>query len=169
MVVATVNFREESRTIENVLTRWVIGIIAGLAIIVATIFPWYTAQTTHGHATMNVLGIWTVEGNLGASLRPLPFGILMWLVAGAMIFCAVRAMFGGTVVCAMGCFAIGLGAVLGTSLADRHVPGSDSVAITLGHAPQLSVAIGLVASIVCWIGFARCVLRPAPRAEAPAA
>ncbi|MEZ0049846.1 hypothetical protein ABIA30_000836 [Mycobacterium sp. MAA66] len=143
-----------------------IGIIAGVAIVVATVFPWYTAQTTHGHATMNGLGIWTIEGNLGASLRPLPFGVLIWLVAGAMIYCAARAMFGGTVVCAMGCFAIGLAAVLGTSLADRHIPGSDSVAIALAQASRLSVGIGLLASVVCWIGFARCVLRPAPKAEA---
>jgi hypothetical protein len=39
------------------------------------------------------------------------------------------------------------------------------VAVEIAAAPQLVVAVALVASIVCWIGFARCVLRPSPRAE----
>lgn len=150
------------------LTRWLIGVVAAVMIVVATVLPWYTAQTAHGHATMSGWGQWSIDGHLGASLRPLPFGVLIWLVAGAMIYCAVRSAFGGAVVCAMGCFAIGLTAVLGTSLADRHRPDSDSVAIILGSAPKMIVAVGLLASIVCWIAFARCVLRPAPRAESTA-
>lgn len=137
-------------------------------IVMATVLPWYTAHTGHGHATMSGWGLWHIDGHLGASLRPLPFGVLIWLAAGAMIYCAVRSSFGGTVVCAMACFAIGLSAVLGTSLADRRLPDSDSVGIIVEAAPKSIVVVGLVASIVCWIGFARCVLRPAPRAQSPA-
>jgi len=129
----------------------------------ATAFPWYSARTTHGHATMNWLGRWSIDGSLGASLRPLPFGVLVWIAAAAMIYFAARAVFGGTVVCAMGCFAIGLMAVLGTSLADRRVPGSESVGIAVDLATKSIVTVGLLSSIVCWIAFARCVLRPAPR------
>lgn len=129
----------------------------------ATILPWYSARTTHGAATMNGLGQWSVDGQLGASLRPLPFGVLIWIAAATMIYCAVRGVFGGTVVCAMSCLAVGLVAVLGTSLADRHVAGSDSVGIGVESAARSLVAVGLAASVVCWIAFARCVLRPAPR------
>jgi succinate-acetate transporter protein len=160
--------RQQERTIENVVTRWLIGAIAGLMIVISAVLPWYTAQTTHARATMSGWGQWTVDGHLAASLRPLPFGVFIWVVAAAMIYCAAREMFGGTVLCAMGCFAIGLTAVLGTSLADRRVPDSDSVGIVLDTAPKAIVAVGLLASVVCWIGFARCVLRPAPRAESGA-
>ncbi len=129
----------------------------------AAAFPWYSARTTHGHATMNGWGHWSIDGQLGASLRPLPFGALICIAAAAMIFCAVRGAFGGAIVCAMACFTVGLISVLGTSLADRHVPGSDSVGMTVETAATSIVAVGLLASIVCWIAFARCVLRPAPR------
>jgi len=137
-------------------------------IVIAAVLPWYTAHTSHGQATMSGWGWWHIDGQLGASLRPLPFGVLIALVAGAMIYCAIRSSFGGTVVCAMGCFAVGLSAVLGTGLADRRLPDSDSVGIVVEAAPKSIVAVGLVASVVCWIGFARCVLRPAPRAESAA-
>jgi hypothetical protein len=165
-MITVEHIRSREGTIENVLTRWLIGVIAGAMIIIATAFPWYTAQTALGHAIMSGWGQWSIDGHLGASLRPLPFGVLIWLAAGAMGYCAARSLFGGTVVGAMGCFAIGLTAVLGTGLADRHVPDSDSVALTLCLAPKLIVAVGLLASVVCWIGFARCVLRPPPRAGA---
>jgi hypothetical protein len=48
---------------------------------------------------------------------------------------------------------------------DRNAPGSSAVAVDVAAAPQLVIAVGLIASIVCWIGYARCVLRPSPRAE----
>ena len=164
-MVAAEHLRFQETTIENVLTRWLIGVIAAAMLVIATVFPWYTAHTTHGHATLSGWGHWDVEGTLGASLRPLPFGVLIWLAAGAMLYCAVRAIFGGTVLFAMACFAIGLTAILGTSLADRHVPDSDSVGIVVDVAAKSIVAVGLFASVVCWIGFARCVLRPPAQAE----
>ena len=145
------------------MTRWLISAIALVMMVGTTAFPWYSARTIHGRATMNWLGQWTVDGELGAALRPLPFGILVWVLGVAMVYCAVRGVFGGTIVCAMGSLAVGLIAVLGTSLADRHLPGGDSVGITVEAAATSVVAVGLSASIVCWIAFARCVLRPAPR------
>jgi hypothetical protein len=49
---------------------------------------------------------------------------------------------------------------------DRHAPGSGSVAVEVATAPMALLAIGFVATVVCWIGYARCVLRPSPRPEA---
>ena len=49
---------------------------------------------------------------------------------------------------------------------DRRLAGSDSVAVVLGQAVYPMIVIAFVAAVVCWIGYARCVLRAAPKAEA---
>ncbi|MDH6244111.1 hypothetical protein [Mycobacterium sp. OTB74] len=154
-----------SGPIENALTRWLIGMIAVVMIVVSAGCPWYTGHTNQGHATMSGWGIWTITGNLGAELRPLPFAVLILLAAGTMIVSAVRAMFGTALAGAIACFAIGLLPLMTGSVVDRRVAGSDSVAVALGSAPPLIIGIGLVACLVCWIGYARCVLRAAPKAE----
>jgi hypothetical protein len=108
-------------------------------------------------------GVWTTTGEVDASLRPMPLALLVYLPVGLMIFSAVRGAFGATVVGAMATFAAGILPFMLMPAVNRHAPGSGPVAIAVAAAPVLVVAVGLVASIVCWIGYARCVLRPAPR------
>jgi hypothetical protein len=111
-------------------------------------------------------GAWTTTGDLDAGLRPLPLAVFVCLSGGAMVYAAVRAAFGVAVVAAVATFAAAVLPFLVMRAADRHVPGSGAVAIEVAAAPVALLAIGFVASVVCWIGYARCVLRPAPRADA---
>jgi hypothetical protein len=134
-------------------------------IVVAAVLPWYTAHNDHGHGAMSGWGIWDITGNLGAELRPLPFAVLIVLAAGTMIFAAARAMFGTASTAAIACFVVSLLPLMTGGAVDRRLAGSDSVAVVLGQAVTPMIAIGLVACAVTWIGYARCVLRAAPKAE----
>lgn len=157
---------QRGRVIEATLTRWAIATLGLLAILVATIWPWYTAQSVNGSAAMAGWGHWAATGDLGASLRPLPLALVTYASAGALIASAVRAHFGVAVVGAMVTLASAILPVLVMRAVDRHVPGSGSVAVDVATGPQVLLGLGLAATIVCWIGYARCVLRAAPRASA---
>lgn len=135
-------------------------------IVVAAVLPWYTAHNDHGHGSMSGWGIWDITGSLGAELRPLPFAVLILLAAGTMIVAAVRAMFGTALAAAIACFVVSLLPLMTGGAVDRRLAGSDSVAVVLGQAVYPMIAIAFVAVVVSWIGYARCVLRAAPRAEA---
>lgn len=152
------------QVIEATLTRWSIAVLGVLAIAVATAWPWYSAQAVGGSAEMAGWGSWSVTGAVDAGLRPLPLAVLVYLSAGAMVYSAVRAAFGLAVVGATATFAAAVLPFLVMRAVDRHVPGSGSVAVEVATAPLVLLAIGFVATVVCWIGYARCVLRPAPRA-----
>jgi hypothetical protein len=115
---------------------------------------------------MSGWGAWTTTGEVDAGFRPMPLAVLVYLPAGVMIFGALRGAFGAAVFGAMATFVAGLLPFMLKPAVDRHVPGSGAVAVEVAAAPQLIVAVALVASIVCWIGYARCVLRPAPRPQA---
>ena len=135
------------------------------AIAAATVAPWYSAHTVGGSATLAGWGAWHTTGALNASLRPLPLGVLVLLSAGFMVYAARMrnfgaALIGGIGVVAAGVLPFGLKAVVA-----RRLPGSDSVAVDLAAAPLTVLAIGLVAATVCWIGYARWVLRAAPKPD----
>jgi hypothetical protein len=152
-------------TIEAALTKW--GITAlGALLVAVTLFPWFSAHNDYGSARMTGWGVWTTTGEIDASLRPLPLALLVYLPAGVMVYGALRGAFGAAVVGAMATFVAGLLPFMLKPAVDRHVPGRSAVAVDVAAAPQLVVAVALLASVVCWIGYARCVLRPAPRADA---
>lgn len=132
----------------------------------AAVLPWYSAEAVGGSADMAGWGAWTTTGDVDAGLRPLPLALLVLPAAGAMVYGAVRSAFGLTVVGAMATFAVAILPFLVMRAVDRHVPGSGSVAVEVAAAPLALLGIGLVSTIVCWIGYARCVLRPAPRQDA---
>ncbi|MDT5104932.1 MAG: hypothetical protein QOI25_2445 [Mycobacterium sp.] len=152
-------------TIEAALTKWGITALAALLVAV-TLLPWFSAHNDYGSAQMTGWGAWTTTGEIDASLRPLPLALLVYLPAGVMIYGALRGAFGAAVVGAMATFVAGLLPFMLKPAVDRHVPGRSAVAVDVAAAPQLVVAVALLASVVCWIGYARCVLRPAPRADA---
>ncbi|WP_418001935.1 hypothetical protein ACNO8X_16810 [Mycobacterium sp. PDNC021] len=152
-------------SIENVLTRWAMGVIAFAMIVVAAVLPWYTAHNDHGRGTMSGWGSWDISGHLGAELRPLPFAVLILLAAGTMIVAAGRAMFGTALAASIACFVVSLLPLMTGGAVDRRLAGSDSVAVVLGQAVYPMIAIAFVACVVSWIGYARCVLRAAPKAE----
>ena len=135
-------------------------------IVIAAVLPWYTAHNDHGNGAMNGWGFWDITGNLGAELRPLPFAVLILLAAGTMIVAAVRAMFGTALAAAIACFIVSLLPLMTGGAVDRRLAGSDSVAVVLGQAVYPMIVVAFVAGVVCWIGYARCVLRAAPKAEA---
>ena len=85
---------------------------------------------------------------------------------GTMIAAAVRAMFGTALAAAIACFVISLLPLMTGGAVDRRLAGSDSVAVVLGQAVYPMIAVAFVACVVCWVGYARCVLRAAPKAEA---
>ena len=153
------------QVIEATLTRWTIGTLGVLAIAVATLFPWYSAQAVGGSADMAGWGAWSITGDVDAGLRPLPLAVLIYASAGLMVFSAVRSAFGLAVVGATATFAGAVLPFLVMRAVDRHVPGSGSLAVSVTTAPLALLGIGFVATIVCWIGYARCVLRPSPRQE----
>jgi hypothetical protein len=136
-----------------------------VVVVAVTLFPWYSASAVRGSARMAGWGAWHTTGVVDASLRPMPLALLVYLTAGAMIYSAVRGAFGAAVVGAMATFAAGILPFMVLPAANRHAPGSGPVTVEVAVAPPLVVAVGLVASVVCWIGYARCVLRAAPRAD----
>jgi hypothetical protein len=152
--------------IEATLTRWTIVVLGALAVAAATSQPWYSAHAAHGSADMAGWGPWTTTGDVDASLRPLPLALLVYVPAGVMIYSAVRGAFGAAVVGAMATLAAAILPFMLVPLVDRHVAGGGSVAVEIAAAPRMVLAVALVVSGVCWIGYARCVLRPSPRAEA---
>jgi hypothetical protein len=89
----------------------------------------------------------------------------VYLAAALMVYSAVRSAFGVAVVGAMATFAAAILPFLVMRAVDSHAPGSGSVAVEVATAPMALLAIGFVATVVCWIGYARCVLRPSPRPE----
>jgi hypothetical protein len=137
-----------------------------VAVAVATALPWYSAQAATGSAQMAGWGAWTTTGNVDASFRTLPLAVLVYLSAAVMIYSAARSAFGLAVVGAMAMLAAAILPFMVMPAADRHVPGSGAVGLEVAAAPLALLAIALVAATVCWIGYARCVLRPSPRAEA---
>jgi hypothetical protein len=141
----------------------VLGVVV---IVVATVCPWYTATTVGGSATLAGWGAWATTGDLNASLRPLPLAALAYVPAGFMIFSALRNHFGAALIGAMATIAAAILPFMTEAAVDRRLPGGDSVAVDVATAPVLVLAVGLVVTLVCWIGYARRVLRAAPRAEA---
>lgn len=150
--------------LEATITKWTIAGLGALLFAV-TFFPWFSARNDGGSAHMAGWGAWTTTGDIDASLRPIPLALLVYLTAGVMAYGALRGAFGVAVVGAMATFAAGLLPFMLMPLVNRGTPGGSAVAVDVATAPRLVVAAGLVASIVCWIGYARCVLRPSPRAE----
>lgn len=111
-------------------------------------------------------GAWTTTGSVDASLRPLPLAVLVFVPAALMIWGALTGRFGVAVIGAMGAFAGGVLPFLVMPAATRNAPSGEAVGVTVATGPVLVIAVALVATVVCWIGYARCVLRAAPRAEA---
>ncbi|WP_263996075.1 hypothetical protein [Mycobacterium yunnanensis] len=148
------------------VTRWAIGALGVLAVAVAVGLPWYAAQAVGGSADMAGWGAWSTVGDVDAGLRPLPLGVLVLPSAGLMVYGAVRGAFGLAVVGAMATFAVAVLPFLVMRAVDRHVPGSGSVAVEVAAAPLALLGVGFVGTVVCWIGYARCVLRPSPRQDA---
>jgi hypothetical protein len=146
------------------LTRWAIAVLGVLAIAAAAVLPWYTARAVGGTGEMAGWGSWSATGRLDAGLRPLPLAVPVYLSAAAMIWSAARSAFGVAVVGAMATFSAAILPFLTMQAVDRHVPGGESMALEVAAGPKALLAIGFVAAVVCWIGYARCVLRPAPRA-----
>lgn len=134
-----------------------------LAIVVATVTPWFAAHTVGGSATLAGWGSWRITGDLNASLRPLPLAVLVYLPAGLMVYGAWRRQFGAALIGGLGTVAAAALPFGIKATVDRRVPGSDSVAVSLGVAPLSVLAIGLLVTTVCWIGYARFVLRAAPK------
>jgi hypothetical protein len=154
------------QVIEATLTRWTIGVLGILAIATSTLFPWYSAHAVGGSADMAGWGVWSTTGDIGASLRTLPLAVLIYLSAGLMVYSAVRGAFGLAVVGAMATLAAAILPFLVMRVVDSHAPGSGSVAVDVATAPLALLALGFVATVVCWLGYARCVLRPSPRRDA---
>jgi hypothetical protein len=152
--------------IEAAITKWAIVVLGVLIVVAATVPPWFSAHAVGGSAEMAGWGAWRTSGSVDASLRPLPLAVFVYLPAALMIWGAVRRSFGLAVVGAMAAFAGGVLPYMLMPVATRSVPGSEAVGISVAAAPALVVAVTLVATVVCWIGYARCVLRAAPRAEA---
>lgn len=127
--------------------------------------PWFSAHAISGSAEMAGWGAWTVSGDVDAALRPLPLAVLIYVPAAAMIWGAMRGSFGTAVVGAMIAFVGGVLPFMLMPAATRNLPGAEAVGISVAMGPVLVIAVTLVATLVCWIGYARCVLRAAPRAE----
>jgi hypothetical protein len=155
----------EGLSIEATVTRWTISVLGVSIIVVATVLPWFLAHGVNGSAEMAGWGAWTRSGDVDASLRPLPLALLIYLPAGAMIWGALRGSFGIAVIGAMATFAGGLIPFMLMPAADRREPGRDAVGISVASGAQVVVAMALVVTVICWIGYARCVLRPAPHDE----
>jgi hypothetical protein len=134
-------------------------------IAVATLLPWYDAHTVTGSATLAGWGGWHYHGDLNASLRPLPLAVLAYLPSGFMALSAVRNRSGAALIGAMATVAAAILPFMAESLVDRRLPGGDSVGVDIAAAPVAVLVVGLVATLVCWIGYARRVLRAAPRPE----
>jgi hypothetical protein len=151
--------------IEATITKYTIAVLGVSIIVAATVLPWFLAQGVNGSAEMAGWGAWTRSGDVDAGLRPLPLALLVYIPAAAMIWGALRGSFGLAVIGAMATFAGALMPFMLMPAADRRVPGRDAVGISVAAGPQVLTAIALVVTVICWIGYARCVLRPAPRAQ----
>lgn len=110
-------------------------------------------------------GSWNTTGEVDASLRFMPLALLVYLTAGVMIYGAARGSFGVAVVGATATAAAAILPVMLVPAVDRHVPGSAAVGVDVGSAATWVLVIALVATVACWIAYARCVLRARPRAE----
>jgi len=148
------------------VTRWALGALGVLAVVVALVLPWYSAQAVGGSADMAGWGAWSTTGDVDAGFRPLPLAVPVLASAGSTIYGAVRGAFGLAVVGAMVTFAAAVLPFLVMRAVDRHVPGSGSVAVDVAAAPLALLGVGGVATVVGWIGYARCVLRASPRQDA---
>jgi hypothetical protein len=140
-------------------------LLGALAILVATLQPWYVAHAVGGSADMAGWGAWSTTGVVDASLRTLPLAVLVYLTAGLLIYGAVRGSFGIAVVGAMATVAVAILPVMLLPAVDKHVPGSAAVGIDVASAPGFVLAIALLATVASWIAYARCVLRARPRGE----
>lgn len=140
-------------------------ILGILAIAAATLQPWYSAHAVNGSAHMAGWGTWSTTGDVDASLRILPLAAMVYLTAGLMIYGAVRGAYGVAVVGAMATFGAAILPIMLVSAVDRHLPGSGAVGIDVASAPRTVLVISLVATVFCWVAYARCVLRARPRAE----
>ena len=140
----------------------VLGVVV---IVVATVCPWYSATTVGGSATLAGWGVWRTSGDLNASLRVLPLAVFVYLSAAFMIYGASKRRFGMALVGGMGIVAAGILPFGLKGIVARRLPGSDSVAVVLAAGPLLVLAIGLAVTTVCWIGYARWVLRAAPTSD----
>jgi hypothetical protein len=156
----------EGTSVESVITRWAIIALGAALAVVASGWPWFTARGVAGSAAMAGWGVWTTSGALDASLRPLPLALLVYAAVAAMVYGAVRGAFGIAVVGAMAAFGVGVLPFMLMPATTRESSGAEAVGIAVGTGPILVIAVSLVAAAVCWIGYARCVLRAAPRAEA---
>ena len=111
-------------------------------------------------------GVWTTTGDVDASFRTMPLAVVLYASAAATVYSAARSAFGLAVVGAMAMLASAILPFMVMPAADRHVPGSDAVGVEVAAAPLALLAIASIATAVCWIGYARCVLRAPPRADA---
>jgi hypothetical protein len=136
-----------------------------LAIAAATLQPWYFAHAVDGYATMAGWGAWSTTGEVDASLRSMPLALLVYLTAAVMIYGAMSGSFGIAVVGAMATVAAAILPVMLVPAVDRHLAGSAAIGIDVGSAASWVLVIALVATVACWIAYARCVLRARPRAE----
>ena len=127
--------------------------------------PWYTASTLGGSAELAGWGAWSIIGELDASLRPLPLAVFVYVPVIFMSYGAWTRRFGLALVGALATAFGGLLPFMLKAAVDRRLPGGDAVAVAIAAAPLLVLAVGLVASTVCWVGYARWVLRAAPKAE----
>lgn len=128
--------------------------------------PWFVAQGVDGYAEMAGWGAWRRTGDVDASLRPLPLGVLVYLTAGLMIVGALRRAFGAAVIGAMATFAAVVLPHMLMPAVDRNAPGTAAVGVEVGAGPVTLLGLAVAVTVVSWIGYARCVLRPAPRAGA---
>ena len=162
----TPRIAQEGTGIEATLTRWAIGILGASIVVIATVAPWFAAYGVAGYAEMAGWGAWRRSGEVDASLRPLPLAVLVYLTAGLTVWGAVRPAFGASVIGAMATFGVGLLPLMLLPVVDRHAPGRDAVGVEVASATTTVIGLAVVLVIVSWIGYARCVLRPAPRAGA---
>jgi hypothetical protein len=140
-------------------------VLGALAVLAATLAPWYVAHAVDGSAHMAGWGEWSTTGVVDASLRTLPLAVLVYLTAGLMIYGAVRGSFGIAVVGAMATVVAAILPFMLVPAVDRHAPGSAAVGIDVASAPVRILVIALVATVACWIAYARCVLRASPQVE----
>jgi Trk-type K+ transport system membrane component len=154
------------RAIEAALTKPTIVVLGVLAIAAATLLPWFSAHALSGSAEMAGWGAWTTSGHVNAGLRIMPMAVTVYSTAGLMIYGAVRGAYGIAVVGAMTTVAAAILPHMLLAMVDRRETGSESVGIDVASAPGWVLVIALVATVACWIAYARCVLRARPRADA---
>jgi hypothetical protein len=110
--------------------------------------------------------MWATTGHVHAGLRMMPLAVTVYATAGLMVYGAVRGLYGVAVVGAMTTVAAAILPHMLLAMIDRHETGSESVGVDVASAPRWVLVIALVATVACWIAYARCVLRARPRADA---